>query len=119
MSSNAAATLERANDYASDYENATIAFGDGTTTAVVHTITGLAGSNSGNNGVVQTPNLPDVETIVETVNPVTECVITAGGKTETLSVGLSGSGADVIVSSTNFIAGQPSTITNFAVNFPA
>ena len=110
---NAAATLERADDFAVDYGTATLTFGDGTTTAVSVTFTALATSNAGANGLAQVSG-SIAETIVNTVNPVDTVTLTAAGKTYDLAIG-----TDVTLSNTNFIAGQTFTLNSFAVTFPA
>ena len=115
---NAAATLERANNFAADYGTATLSFGDGVTVAATHTMAGFTTSNSGNDGLATASAIAD-ETIANSVNPVTQAVLDAGGKTYTLTVGSSGSGADVIVSTTNYISGETSSVTSFVVTFPA
>ena len=110
---NAAATLERANDFASDYGTATLTIGDGTTTAVAVTFTALSTSNNGNDGLAQIGS-PIAETIANTVNPVDTVTLTAAGKTYNLVIG-----TDITISNTNFIAGETFTLNSFAVTFPA
>lgn len=114
---NAAATLKRAVDFAADFAGCTLAFGDGTTTAVTHTVTSWTTANSGQDAVASVDVVDaDVE-ITSTVNPVNQVVVTKGTKTYTLSVGTAD--ADIIVTTTNFIAGQPSNVGAFDMLFPA
>lgn len=110
---NAAATLERANDFAADYGTATLSFGDGTTEAVSVTFSALSTSNNGNDGLAQI-GAPITATIVNDVNPVNTVTLTAAGKTYNLVVG-----TDITISNTNFIAGETFTLNTFAVTFPA
>lgn len=110
---NAAATLERADDFAADYATATLSFGDGVTEAVSVTFASLATSNNGNDGLAQI-GAPITATIANDVNPVNTVTLTAAGKTYNLVVG-----TDITISNTNFIAGETFTLNSFVVTFPA
>ena len=116
---NAAATLKRAQDFATDFATCTVTLGNGTTDAVTHNIVGWVASNNGAEGVA-TANAIAQETISATVNPVTQAVVETGGRTYTLTVGTSaGPTVDMVLSTLNYIAGQPSNIGSLIMRFPA
>lgn len=112
---NAAATLEQADDFSADYNTATLTIKDGATTLVTHTLAGFVTSNSGNDGVATANAIAD-ETIA-TSGTADGAELTAAGKTYTLTLGTSGT--DVVVSTTNYISGETSSVNSFAVTFPA
>ena len=112
---NSAATLERANDFAADYNTATLVIKAGATTLATHTLAGFVTSNSGANGLATANVIADV-TIAAT-GTADSAELTASGKTYTLTLGTSG--AEIIVSTTNYISGETSSVNSFAVTFPA
>lgn len=112
---NAAATLERADDFASDYGTATLTILGGATTLATHTLSGFTTSNSGADGVATANAIAD-ETIAAS-GTADGAELTAAGKTYTLTLGTSGT--DVVVSTTNYISGETSSINSFVVTFPA
>lgn len=104
----------RASDFAADYGTATLTILDGATTLATHTLAGFGAPSSG----------------VITANAIADATISASGTadgatlsdtagTYTLTLGTSGSGADVIVTTTNYISGETSSISSFSVTFPA
>lgn len=104
----------RASDFSSDYTTATLTILDGVTTLASHTLAGFGAPSTG----------------VITANAIATAVIAATGTadgatlsdtagTYTLTVGLTGSGADVILSTTTYVSGETSTISSLAVDFPA
>lgn len=112
---NAAATLERANDFATDYATATLTIKAGATTLATHTLAGFVASNSGADGVATANAIADAT--IAASGTADSAELTAGGKTYTLTLGTSGT--DVVVSTTNYISGETSSVSSFVVNFPA
>ena len=112
---NAAATLERADDFAADYNTATLTIKAGATTLATHTLAGFTTSNSGSNGVATANAIADATIAANGTADSAE--LTAAGKTYTLTLGTSGT--DVIVSTTNYISGETSSVNSFVVTFPA
>ena len=106
----AAATLEQAADFATDYATATITVQQGATVLATHTATGFTASNSGNNGVA-TANAIAQETIVATGTADT-VLISAAGKTIDIT-------ADVTLATTNYVLGEPSNVSSLVFTFPA
>lgn len=104
----------RASDFAADYGAATLTILAGATTLATHTLAGFGAPSTG----VITANAIATATIANsgTANSAT---LSAAAGTYTLTVGTAGSGADVIVSTTNYIAGETSTINSLTVTFPA
>lgn len=112
---NAAATLERADDFAADYNTATLTIKAGATTVATHTLAGFTTSNSGSDGVATANAIADATIAANGTADSAE--LTAAGKTYTLTVGTSGT--DVIVSTTNYISGETSSVNSFVVTFAA
>jgi hypothetical protein len=114
---NAAATLEQASDFGTDYATATLLILDGATTLASHSTTSWAASNSGANGLA-TATLANAgaETILAD-GTADSATLTAGGKTITLTVGLSGS--DLNLSTLTYVTGETSTVSSLVTTFPA
>jgi hypothetical protein len=112
---NAAVTLERADDFAADYGTATLTIKAGTTTLATHTLAGFVTSNSGLDGVATANAIADA--VIAADGTADSAELTAAGKTYTLTVGTSGT--DVIVSTTNYISGETSSVNSFVVTFAA
>lgn len=102
----------RASDFASDYGTATLTIKAGATTLATHT---LAGFGAPSNGVITANAIGDATIAASGTADSAELTDAAGAYTLTLGT----SGADVIVSTTNYIAGETSSINSFAVTFPA
>ena len=114
-SGNAAATLERANDFSTDFATASLVIKAGATTLATHTLTGFVSSNSGANGLLTASAIADA-TIAAT-GTADGATLTAGTKVYTLTVGTTGT--DVVVNSTSYVSCGTSTINSLAVTFPA
>lgn len=114
---NAAATLEQASDFATDYATATLLILSGATTLASHSTTSWTPSNSGANALA-TATLANAgaETILAD-GTADGATLTAGGKTITLTVGLSG--ADLNLSTLTYITGETSTVSSLVFTFPA
>lgn len=109
---NAAATLEQAQDFASNWASSTIEFFDGATSLATHTITSWTASNSGQNGRATSAAIP-----VDQIDANGTCdnvTITKGTKTITLQVG-----SDITITPNNFISGQDNTVNPIVITFPA
>jgi hypothetical protein len=102
----------RASDFASDYGTATLTILDGGTTLATHT---LAGFGAPSNGVITANAIADA-TIAATGTADGATLSDASG-TYTLTLGTSG--ADVTVSTTNYISGETSSVNSLVVTFPA
>jgi len=109
---NAAATLEQANDFASDYAAGDIIIKAGASVLATYPLSGFVASNSGNNGLA-TANAITAQnnTGTGTANVAT---LKAGTKEFDLVVGV-----DIIISDTSFITGVESSVTGLVVTFPA
>jgi len=113
---NIAARNARASDFSADFATASLVILDGGTTLVAHT---LAGFGAPSTGVITGSAIAD-ETIAAS-GTADSATLTAGTSVYTLTVGLSGSGADVIVagSTLDYVAGGTSSISGLTVTFPA
>tara|TARA_R110002012_G_scaffold109776_6_gene253872 strand:- start:293 stop:640 length:348 start_codon:yes stop_codon:yes gene_type:complete len=111
---NTQARNSRAEDFASDYTSATLTILDGSTTLATHT---LAGFGAASNGVITASSIPDA-TILADGTPDSVTLSSAAGE-YTLTIGLSGSGADVIASTLNYINNETSSVNSLTVDFPA
>lgn len=105
---------QRATDWSARYGDSSITFRESSTVLVTHTVAGFGAPSTG----VLTANSIADATIAST-GTADNVLITDNGNTYTLTVGTSGSGADVIVSNPNYVAGEISSITAMTVTFPA
>jgi hypothetical protein len=111
---NTAAQNKRANDWAVDFAAATLTILVGATVVATHTLTGFgAGAVAG----VLTAAIPANATIGAGGGTATAAKLTSGALVYDLTLGTSGT--DVVVSTTNYIDGQTSSITSLTVTFPA
>ncbi len=104
----------RASDFASDYATATLTIKAGATTLATHTLTGFGAPATG----VITANAIADATIANTDTADTATLSDTAGA-YTLTVGTIGSGADVEISTLNFISGETSSVSSLTVTFPA
>ena len=116
MSLNAAFTLKQANDFSTDFAGATLNILDGATVLASHTVPSWAASNNGAAGRATAAAISDV-TIGNGGGTADGATLTSGGRTITLSVGLSG--ADLNLSTLTYVDGETSAISSLVVNFPA
>lgn len=102
----------RASDFAADYGTATLTILEGATPLATHTLAGFGAPSSG----------------VITANAIADATIAASGTADgatlsdaagTYTLTLGTSGTDVVVSTTNYISGETSSINSFSVTFPA
>ena len=116
---NAAATLKRAQDFSTDFATSTLVIRAGSTAVATHTVPSWTSTNSGNDALATAADI-DEETITGTGSQTaTSATLTKGTKVYTLTLGVSGSGADLIVSTTNFIAGEKSNVNSLIVTVRA
>lgn len=111
---NAAARNTAADSLAAPYAAATLNIYDGVTLLVSHTLTGFGAATGG----TVTANAIADETVAATGTAASAKFI-AGGNEVTLSVGLSGSGAEVIMSSLSLTSGGNSSVTSVTLTMPA
>ena len=111
---NTAARNARAEDFATDFTTASLVLLDGGVTLVTHT---LAGFGAAATGVITASAIADAT--IAAGGTTDSCTLTAGGLVYNLTVGLAGSGADVIVNDLDLVSGGTSTINSLAVTFPA
>ena len=104
----------RASDFSADYSTATLEFKEGSTVLATHTLTGFGAPSTG----------------LITANAVADATIAEDGTADSalwsdtagsyiLTVGTTGSGADVIINTLSFVAGETSSISSATVDFPA
>lgn len=114
---NAAATLERADDWSTDFATATLTIKAGANALVVHTLASFVTSNSALNALATANAIAD-ETITGAGTQTADSAeITVGTKTYTLTVGTSG--ADLNLTTLTYINGETSSINSLVVSFLA
>lgn len=114
---NAAATLERAGDWSADFAAATLDILAGANVLASHTLAGFVTSNNALDGLA-TANAISNETITGAgTQTATSATITSGTRVYTLTVGIAGSGADLILSTLTYINGETSSIDSLVVTF--
>ncbi len=114
---NAAATLERANDWVADFATATLDILAGANVLASHTLAGFVTSNNALDGLA-TANAIAGETITGAgTQTATSATIALGTRVYTLTVGTSG--ADLNLSTLTYINGETSSINSLVVTFRA
>ena len=114
---NAAATLQQAQNFATEYAGATLEILNGATVCASITIATWTAENSGQSATATADDAPISATISNTANPVNAARLVDGTKVWTLSVGTSG--AEVNLSTLNFVSGQTATLNSAVITFPA
>jgi ABC-type Zn uptake system ZnuABC Zn-binding protein ZnuA len=109
---NAAATLERANDFSADFTSAILTIKVGATVLATHTLAGFVTSNSGANALATANAIPNETIVGDGVANVVE--LTAAGKTYVLVIG-----SDITLTPNNYITGETSSVSGIVVTFPA
>jgi hypothetical protein len=116
---NAPATLQQAVNHNVDYSTAIIEVLLGATVLATHTASSWAASNTGNDGTATaTMANGGAETIVAD-GTADGARMSIGGRVITLSLGLSGSGAELILSSLTYVTGETSTVVSLVSTYPA
>ena len=113
---NAAATLEQATDFGTNYAGATLEVRDGATVCATFTITSWTPTNTGNDGTA-TAVIAAPVTIAVSGNPVDSAVLISGTEEITLTVGTSG--AEINWNTLNFVSGETATLSSLVFTFPA
>ena len=118
---NAAATLQIAGNFGTDYATSTIDVLAGTNVLATHSTTSWAATNTGNNGTATAviANSGAATITGAGIQTATSATITDGTEIITLTVGLSGSGANLILNTLTYINGETSTISSLVVTVPA
>lgn len=114
---NAAATLARADDWVADFATQEMKVLAGANVLATHTLAGFVTSNDVNDALA-TANAISDETITGAGTQTADsATISDGTKTYTLSVGTTGSGADLILSTLTYINGETSSINSLVARF--
>ena len=108
------AVNSRAAAFSSDFSTSALVIKAGATTLVTHT---LAGFGAPSVGVITASAIADATNAATGTADGATMTDTAGEYT--LTVGTTGSGADVEVSTLSFITGETSSISALTVTFPA
>tara|TARA_R110000772_G_scaffold9722_1_gene31775 strand:- start:6397 stop:6762 length:366 start_codon:yes stop_codon:yes gene_type:complete len=116
---NAPATLQQSVDFATNYASGSIVVTDGGATLATFTATSFASSNTGANGT-STASMANAgaETITG-AGTADGATMTVGTRVITLTIGLAGSGADLIISNLTFVVGETSTVNSLIITHPA
>ena len=85
----------------------------GATPLATHSVPSMTNSN----GAVTAGAIAD--DTIDSTGTATSATLTQAGRVLTLSVGLTGSGAEVILSSLSYVAGGTSSITSLVITYPA
>ncbi len=114
---NAAATLERADDWVADFATATLDILAGANVLASHTLAGFVTSNNALDGLATANEIAD-EVITGTGTQTADsATITSGSRVYTLTVGTSG--ANLNLSTLTYINGETSSIDSLVVAFRA
>ena len=116
---NAAATLKRAQDFGTDFATSTLVIRAGATAVATHTVPSWTATNSGSDALATAAAIATATISGTGSQTATSATLTKGTRVYTLTLGTSGSGADIIVSTTNFIAGETSTVNSLVVTVRA
>lgn len=108
---NAAATLERADDFAADFVTSTLEIRAGSTVLASHTVPSFTTSNSGANALATAAAISGA-TIAATGTADNARLIKG---TQIYSLTLGTSGTDIVVSTTNYISGETSSVSSLVV----
>lgn len=114
---NAPATLARADDWVADFATQTLTVLAGANTLVVHTLTGFVTSNDNLDALAVANSIADEVITGAGTQTATSATISDGTKTYKLTVGISGSGADLILSTLTYINGETSSINSLTAKF--
>jgi ABC-type Zn uptake system ZnuABC Zn-binding protein ZnuA len=116
---NAAATLKRAQDFGTDFANSVVTIRAGATVVATHTVPSWTATNSGSDALATAGSIGTATISGTGSQTATSAILTKDSKTYTLTLGVAGSGANIIVSTTNFIAGETSTFNSLIVTVRA
>ena len=116
---NAQATLQIAQNFRDNYATSTILILAGATTLATHSTTSWTATNTGSNGTVTAALANAGAETISATGTADGATITDGPEVITLTVGLAGSGADLILSTVDYVSAQTSTINSLVVTVPA
>lgn len=110
---NAAATLERANDFKTDYDGQTVEIRAGANVLATHTLGTFTTANAGSAATATLGGVPNTATITGTGTQTADGVflLGAGGKEYNVT-------ADSVLATTTYVNGETSSITSLVVTFP-
>ena len=115
---NAAASLERATDFGTDFATATLVVKAGANTLATHTVAGFTYANGvggqADDGIATANAIADETITGAGTQTATTAELTAGTKTYVLTVG-----TDITLTTTTYINGETSSITGMVIRFPA
>ena len=111
---NAAELNALANDLATRYANATLEIRQNTTVLAVHTLSGFGAAS---NGTVTANAIAD--DVIDVTGTPNNAKLIEGSREYSLTVGESGDvpTPNVVVSTTNYISGQTSSVNSLAITF--
>lgn len=109
---NAAANNKRALDFGTDFANSTLEIRDGTTVLATHTVPSWG---TPNNGVTTAASISDA--VMSATGTADGARLIKDSKIYDLTLGVSGSGAEVIVSTVDFVQNDTSQITSCTATF--
>ena len=110
---NTAARNHMADAIVSGWGTSSLVILAGATPLATHSVPSMSNSS----GVVTAGAIAD--DTIDATGTATSATLTQSGRTLTLSVGLSGSGAEVILSSLSYVASGTSSITSLTITYPA
>tara|TARA_R110000851_G_scaffold60415_2_gene139446 strand:- start:440 stop:814 length:375 start_codon:yes stop_codon:yes gene_type:complete len=120
---NAAATLEKADDWSADFAAATLTVKAGANALVVHTLAGFTTSNSALNALATANAIADETITGAGTQTADSATITAGTKVYTLTVDTAANplspAADLRLTTLTYINGETSSINSLVVTFRA
>ena len=114
---NAAETLERVSDFAADFATSTLEIRDGSTVLATHTVPSFTASNDGSDGLATAAAIADAT--IDNSGTADNAKLIKGTREYALTLGASGSGADIIVTTTNYIDGETSSVTSLVARASA
>ncbi|WP_290738390.1 hypothetical protein [Haliea sp.] len=111
---NAAATLEQANDFATNWAGSILRVLEGSTPLAEHTITSWSTANSGDNATITAVPANGGEATITTTGTADTVKLVSGSEEITLVIG-----TDITLSTTNYISGETSTVNSLVITVPA
>ena len=109
-----AARNSRANDFSADYATATLTILEGATVLATHTLAGFSAPAA---GVITASAIAD--TTIAATGTADNAVFADTAGSYSLTVGLTGSSAEVKYGSLSFVLGETASISGGTVDFPA
>lgn len=107
---NAAATLNEASNFNTDWGSATLTVQQGSTVLATHTMNGFTESNNGANGVATAAAVTDAT--IATTGTADTVLLTQGAREINIT-------NDVTLSTQNYVSGETSRVVSLSFTFPA